>query len=233
MLLKYDLHIHTGLSPCAHKDMTPNNIVRMAHLNQLDTIAITDHNSTKNIEVVMDVAKDYGIKVIPGIEIESKEEIHSLVYFSTLNDVYNMQRIIDNNMKSIKNNAKLFGQQNIYNNKDEVIGIEKKLLLSSINLTINQIYQYTIKLKGAMVFAHIDRPSNSIISNLGMMPHNIKTKTIEVSRYATMDQYKKMYSDYHIIQSSDAHELGYIGICEKFIQIDDNTTAKLVDKLRG
>ncbi|WDC84843.1 PHP domain-containing protein [Caloramator sp. mosi_1] len=53
----YDFHIHTGLSPCADDDMTPNNIVNMSKLKGLDVIAITDHNSCKNVEACLKVAK--------------------------------------------------------------------------------------------------------------------------------------------------------------------------------
>jgi PHP family Zn ribbon phosphoesterase len=42
-----DMHIHSALSPCADKSMTPNNIVNMALLKGLDIISVTDHNSPK------------------------------------------------------------------------------------------------------------------------------------------------------------------------------------------
>ena len=48
--LSYDLHIHTCLSPCGDRQMIPDNIIGMAYMNNLDVIAITDHNTTKNCE---------------------------------------------------------------------------------------------------------------------------------------------------------------------------------------
>ena len=38
----YDLHIHSCLSPCGDMDMTPNNILNMALLKELDLIALTE-----------------------------------------------------------------------------------------------------------------------------------------------------------------------------------------------
>ena len=38
MILYADFHIHTALSPCGDRDMTPNNIVNMALLKELDII---------------------------------------------------------------------------------------------------------------------------------------------------------------------------------------------------
>ena len=61
MRLYYDLHIHSALSPCADDDMTPNNIVGMSKLKGLDVIAVADHNSTRNLEAVSEVAKQMDI----------------------------------------------------------------------------------------------------------------------------------------------------------------------------
>ena len=44
MKLYCDLHIHSCLSPCGAGLMTPNNIVGMAYIKQLDAIAVCDHN---------------------------------------------------------------------------------------------------------------------------------------------------------------------------------------------
>ena len=45
MKVRYDFHIHSGLSPCADKDMTPCNIVGFAAVSGLDMVAIADHNA--------------------------------------------------------------------------------------------------------------------------------------------------------------------------------------------
>ena len=49
----YDLHIHSCLSPCGDGDMTVNNIVHMAQLKGLQIIALTDHNSCKNVPAIL------------------------------------------------------------------------------------------------------------------------------------------------------------------------------------
>ena len=46
--LAYDLHIHSCLSPCGDKDMTPANIAGMAMLKGLKLLALTDHNTARN-----------------------------------------------------------------------------------------------------------------------------------------------------------------------------------------
>ena len=77
----YDLHIHSALSPCGDEDMTPNNIVNMSVLNGLDIIALSDHNTCKNVRAVSEVARRAGILFIPGMELETAEEIHVLCLF--------------------------------------------------------------------------------------------------------------------------------------------------------
>ncbi|NLL70896.1 MAG: PHP domain-containing protein, partial [Epulopiscium sp.] len=84
MNLYYDLHIHTALSPCGDEDMTPNNIVNMALLKGLDIIAITDHNSCENVQAIIEVAEKTSLLVIPGMEIETAEEVHVVTLFPNL-----------------------------------------------------------------------------------------------------------------------------------------------------
>ena len=57
----YDLHIHSALSPCSDDDMGANNIVNMAILNGLSYVAVTDHNSLKQLPVVKRVADQLGM----------------------------------------------------------------------------------------------------------------------------------------------------------------------------
>ena len=79
-----DLHIHSCLSPCADDDMTPWNLVGMARVKGLDVIALTDHNTARNTPEAMAAGEAYGVQVIPGMEITSREEVHILGYFSSV-----------------------------------------------------------------------------------------------------------------------------------------------------
>ena len=231
MRLKYDLHIHTALSPCALNDMTPNNIVNMAVLNELDVISITDHNSCKNIASVIKAAEGKSIRVIPGIEVETREEIHVLCYFSESDNVYNMQSIIYNNLPELKNKPKIFGEQYIFDEFDNIIGVEDKFLLTATKLSINEVFNKVTELGGIMIPAHIDRPSYSIISNLGMIPQDLLVTVLEVSRHADLKKYKEMYSNYLVTQSSDSHELGYIGINENFLEVPNRDIKSIINVL--
>lgn len=231
MELKYDFHIHTALSPCADRSMTPNNIVNMALLNELDVIAITDHNSCENVEAVMEVAKDLGILVIPGIEIETKEEIHIICLFPNIQKAKVVQEIVYSKLPNIKNNNKYFGEQILLNSEDDIVGSIDRLLTGAVNLSINELFDLIQEQKGAFMPAHIDRPSYSLISNLGMIPANLNLSSLEISRHVSYEDYKKRYLEYNLFQSSDSHDLGYIGTCNRVIEVQERTIKAILEKI--
>ena len=74
MKISYDLHLHSCLSPCGDRDMTPNNIVNMAVLLGLDAIAVSDHNSARNLPAVFRVAQQAGLLVVPAMELCTAED---------------------------------------------------------------------------------------------------------------------------------------------------------------
>lgn len=74
-----DLHVHTVNSD---GENTPSEVLKMANEIGITTIAITDHDSIGGVSEAIDSAKQYGIRVIPGIEITTydNQEIHILGY---------------------------------------------------------------------------------------------------------------------------------------------------------
>jgi len=99
---KADLHIHTCLSPCADWYMSPVQISKMAKFMKLDMIAITDHNAIHNIKGVMDAADLLDVEVIPGIEIQTKEEAHILGYFENLETIENFYKEFEKSLPKVK-----------------------------------------------------------------------------------------------------------------------------------
>ena len=48
--MKFDLHIHSCLSPCANLEMSPSEIVARAVSAGMGGIALTDHQSARNTD---------------------------------------------------------------------------------------------------------------------------------------------------------------------------------------
>ena len=67
--MRYDLHLHTCLSPCADRDMTPANVAGLAKLAGAGLIAVTDHNSALNLPAAARACREYGLRLLPGLEV--------------------------------------------------------------------------------------------------------------------------------------------------------------------
>lgn len=65
---KIDLHMHTNLS--ADGTFTPEELMEIAEKQQMDMIAICDHNSVRAVLEAKELGEKKGITVIPGIEID-------------------------------------------------------------------------------------------------------------------------------------------------------------------
>lgn len=200
----YDLHIHSDLSPCGHRDMTPNNIINMAYIKGLNIISVTDHNTTKNLPAIIKSSKNI-IKVIPGIEVMTKEEVHVLCYFKNLYEAMQFGDIIYASLIEIKNIPQLFGEQNIYDENDEIIGTIDKLLLSASRYSLSEINDMTEKYHGIMVPAHINKKSNSMLNTLGFIPDNLNINFIELYNQSEINE--KYMKKYNVLRNSDAHIL--------------------------
>ncbi len=86
MFYTADLHLHTVLSACAEIEMMPEFILERAQELGLNLIAVTDHNSAENAAAMMTAAKGTGITVLPGMEVQTREEAHLLCLFDALRE---------------------------------------------------------------------------------------------------------------------------------------------------
>ncbi len=226
----YDLHIHSALSPCGDMDMTPNNIVNMCILKGLDFIAVTDHNSVLNLPAIMECAQNSSLVVVPGMEIETAEEIHILSLFPTIDDAFNAYGILKKHYLNIKNKPDIFGFQAIMNSDDIITDFENDLLVTATKLSLEQVKRMVEDNNGIAIPAHIDRNSYSIISNLGTIPE-IGFTTIELSKSADITKYKEL--NIKIITNSDAHYLEDIFEPVNTIDLEEKSAKCLISHLKG
>lgn len=225
MQLHCDLHIHTALSPCSDNDMTPGNIVGMAKLKGLDVIAITDHQRCGNILPAMKIAQEYGITVIPGMELETAEEIHLICLFETPGDALEFEKIVKSRMPIIKNREDIFGEEWFFDENDEKLYKEENLLLVSSSISYSEAFTLVENLNGICYPAHIDRDSFSMLSAFGMIPPEYTHSILELSSRCDEKEFLKIHPElaaYHFIHSSDAHTLAAILEPGMIIKTDDS-----------
>jgi len=211
---KADMHIHTVLSPCGSLEMSPKNIVKSALDAGLDIIAITDHNSTKQSRIIKQLAEIEGLMVICGAEINSSEEVHCLALFEHDDELFQFQQYLDQHLIPIKNDPNYFGYQVVVDEDELILEEEERLLINALDVDVLDVEKQVHQLNGLFIPAHIDRPFNGILSQLGFIPEKLNMDAVELSQHATISnwfQSNKIPLETTIIQSSDAHQPEMIG----------------------
>ena len=190
--------------------MTPANIVGMASIKGLDVIALTDHNSCRNCPAAMIHGKNYGVTVIPGMELCTAEEVHMICLFSELDRALAFDAYVYKHLLPVKNKEKIFGKQQIMNEDDEVTGTIENLLINATDIPFDDVFALTEGYGGIAYPAHIDKTSTSLLSNLGFVPPDSTFTCAEVHDLKNLHKIQKEHPYFlncNIISSSDAHYL--------------------------
>lgn len=240
MELRYDLHIHSALSPCGDEDMTPNNIVNMAMICGLDMIAVSDHNTTGNVGAAMEVGRASGITVIPAMELETAEEIHVLCLFPTLDAalLFDKEQVMPA-LPDVANNVEIFGHQYIMDAKDRVVGEDPRYLINATAISLDDLPTLIEPYGGVAVPAHIDKSTKSLVGNFGMVGDYMGFNSFELSRNLSeyfLDATPGLGSrPYRYIHDSDAHYLQDIGehSGENLLNLPENSAESLIFYLRN
>jgi PHP family Zn ribbon phosphoesterase len=203
-----DLHIHTVLSPCGDLEMSPAQIVSLAKARGLDIIGITDHNSTRQCRLVWELGQKVGLTVIPGCEATTREEVHCLCLFPDVAALDDFQQFLDQHLTIIPNNPDIFGYQVVVDENDQILEEFDNYLGAALDSSIEEVEQKVHELSGIFIPAHIDRPRNSLFSNLGFLPPELKVDALQISKAANEENARQRYQispEITLVKFSDAH----------------------------
>jgi predicted metal-dependent phosphoesterase TrpH len=234
-IFKADLHIHTCLSPCAELNMGPKTIVDKAIQQGLDVIGISDHNSSENVPAVMRAAQDRNLTVLPGMEVTSKEEVHILAVFDTVDRALRLQEIVYAHLHG-ENDTEAFGLQVVVNEDHDVLGFNKRLLAGATELSVEQVVDSISGLEGLAIAAHIDRETFGILGQLGFVPEELHLDALELSPNTSLEEAKRRfpeYAGYAFVRSSDAHSAADIGKVWTSLLLCEPSTREIKKALRG
>jgi hypothetical protein len=190
--------------------MIPPLIIEVALARNINLIAVTDHNAIDNISAVIKAAEGTGIFVMPGIELQTREEIHSLCLFDFLDQADRFFEQIKNTFPAIKNNAEYFGEQFVVDAAGEFIRREERLLIASSSLSLKEAWEKVNAFGGLLIPAHANRTTFGLLPVLGMVPTDIDLQVIEISRHLSFTQALSHYpqlGNYRLLQGGDAHTL--------------------------
>ena len=216
--MKFDLHIHSCLSPCANLEMSPSEIVTRAVAAGIDGIALTDHQSARNTPAVAECARRAGLKCLFGMEVQTAEEVHTVALFDTTEQALALTDWVYAAMPKRVNDPETFGDQPVVTWDDDIVEMEWRILAMGCRRTIPETAAKVHELDGLYIAAHIDRPNFSVISALGAIPEpppttNCQQPTtkyfdaVELSRTADESLWLPKAAGYAVTRSSDAHNL--------------------------
>jgi len=225
-LFRADLHIHSVVSPCANLDMSPTNIINYAVRHGINILGITDHNSTRHSRLMVELGRENDILVLPGVEINTQEEVHCLAFFETVEIADKFQIFLDKHLPFIENDTDKFGFQLVVDRDENIVDEIEVSLFSALTADIETVARAVHRLNGIFIPAHIDRPYYGLYSQLGFLPKDLQTDALELSANANRESYiasKPELQNKTIIRNSDAHSLEKIGTNNLWFDIENPT----------
>jgi predicted metal-dependent phosphoesterase TrpH len=229
-----DLHIHTALSPCASEEMTPSAIVDTAVQRGLAMIAVCDHNSAGNVAAVQQAAGN-DIAVLVGMEITTSEEAHVIGLFPDAAAASAASQAVRETLPDVDpGTRRRFGDQVLMDAQGRIVGDETKLLAAASGLSLSESVHLIKRHGGIAVAAHIDRPSFSVLSQLGVFPVDAGFDAVEVSAVTAASARSSEFASFNlpVVTGSDAHFLSDIGICRTVFEMSRPTFEELVGALK-
>ncbi|GAB4221568.1 MAG: hypothetical protein Kow009_11380 [Spirochaetales bacterium] len=199
-----DLHIHSCLSPCGDLSMSPRRIAQEAARKRLSLIALTDHNSALNCPAFADACRKEGISALFGIEVTTVEEIHVLALFPTVEQALELSEEISRHLPRIPFDPERLGDQVYVNAEEEILGEVDTYLGVGTHFSLDGLFSFVHAMEGLFIPSHIDRPVNSLLSQLGRIPE-LSYSALEITRWPPP------LRDYPCVSNSDAHIPELIG----------------------
>lgn len=228
----YDFHLHSCLSPCGDDDMTPYNLVNMAKILGMDIIALTDHNTCQNCKSAIEVGKQIGLTVVPGMELCTLEEAHVVCLFPDSDSAMSFSDYVIDGMPNVRNRPDIFGNQFIMDCEDGITGTQDKLLTLASNISISNVHDAVAEYGGICYPAHIDRSSFSVISNLGMITPDMKFSAVEMTDSADREKLNAEHpilNNAKIMSGSDAHYLENMKEAAHRIELSECTAKAVIE----
>ena len=216
--------------------MTPPEVVDRARAAGLDWMGVADHNAADNLEAFQRAAARSGMAFTPGLEVTSSEEIHFLVFFDDLQGAREMGRLVGERLTG-ENDAAAFGRQLVVDAEGTPLGERRELLIGATDLSARALVEAARGLGGLVIASHVDRPSYSVVSQLGFVPPDLELRAAELSPRCADDDAARSWSakvgGLPLVWFSDAHRPEDVGRVATRVRAEAPTARELGRALTG
>ncbi|MCL2319305.1 MAG: PHP domain-containing protein [Treponema sp.] len=167
MPLLADFHNHSCLSPCGSLDLSPRLLADLAARRGVKVLALTDHNSSLNCPAFAKVCPPRGIVPLFGMEATTREEIHVLCLFTSLEASLEFSKYAYSILLPFPNDPEKTGDQVYVDENDTIEGEVEYYLVSPLQISVDEIGGLAAGYGGIVIPAHVERPAFSMTSQLG------------------------------------------------------------------
>lgn len=230
----FDLHLHSCLSPCGGEDNTPANLAGMCALAGLEVVALTDHNTCGNCAAFCRAAEHYGLLALPGMELTCVEEAHVVCLFPGLAEADAFSALVREKLPPLHNDPAVFGPQIYMDEEDRALGEEDAFLAGASSVGVYEAAALAASFGGVAYPAHIDRPSFSLLANLGLWDPVMGFSVAEISKNCPPDLFDRpdLRGIPHF-DGSDAHYLDQIRDAHQYMELPERTPQAVLAWLRA
>jgi hypothetical protein len=205
-------------------------------------IAVCDHNSAGNVRPVREASELLGgPRVIPGMEITSREEVHVLGFFPDEAAALAASDEVQETLPpwrplSSRTAAGLRSpEQELVDAEGNITGIEPKMLAAASLFSLCDAVKLIHQHGGLAVAAHMDRRSFSVPGQLGFLPPDVPFDGLEVSAAGALKGRAKEFQAHGLplLCSSDGHFLSDVGSGFTVLEVSEPAFYELALALRA
>ena len=193
--------------------MSPRTIVQAAISAGMNLVALTDHNSARNVPAFAAACAERGLAALYGCEVTSVEEVHVLALFSDPDAAVEFGDGIYAALPAVERGAERFGDQVVVDVDETVVDTLTSYLIAATPFAMDEIGLRIHAAGGLYIPAHIDRAAFSVWSQLGFLPADAYDAVEVIGAGGRIDA-----EAYPRVCSSDAHEPQSVG--RRWIEFD-------------
>jgi len=217
MILTFDFHNHSCLSPCASLENSPSAMAARAARKGLDLFALTDHNSALNAPAFATACARAGLIPLFGLEINPFEEAHLLAVFPDPLSALAFSDQVFPYLPQMEATPGQFGDQVVVDPDEHILAMPSAWYGNALQQSFTFFAELAAEAGALVIPAHVDRPQFSVYSQLGFLPEG----EYDAVEAMGADPDVALCGRHCVISGSDAHVPEHIGRRASTLEIEE------------